>query len=753
MDFGLLSLLISKKCSFSILVDSSASIDVETFNSVVICVCGLVSKLPQSFIQIINFSSTAEMVSHFKKDKVLLEEEINKGLKRLGGGTNLDIGLKLVQKKINLLANDSDHIVIIITDGDPSDIPTQTIKEMILNKIEFFGIGVGSVSKPKFQRLLPGQKVIVYESFRQLCETIEKITPSNIEIPFDYRIKSLNNKIQRSTDSLLLEFIITPSSNIGLFEPNTINIKILPNDYYLGFEVLVHRKVTMDSPFKANIKLNVKNNVQTNPLPECIFFEVYVRNEKYFGCFFVDFSWFSGDFKYTENVNIFYEGMMGNGKTSMINLTFNLFTSNLIIDNHFLTARSSNHVTTSVEFNPISAILDSKTRDENFLPIYQDIIDNIKIVVVDKPGMTSTDAQLSCYLASLGCYSPGTSIEYETDGKRDSLFECHSYIFVISLGTFASENQDKEIISKKIIECTEAKIQPVLAITFCDNFTKDQIESTKEKVFELPVEKENVFFITPYIDNELKRDPSKDLLGWRLLKRAFEIGKNTIEQRKTKISSSNYYTKLQQKKEQQQFQNQPQQPLKPLEQFQQFQPQPHFQQFQQSQQQFQKPLPPQPQYQPQQPQLQHQPHPLQTHEISFPNPISYASSTNVVPKMDESPSTNLLEKKDTIDSPSSILASTINSMANPIQLQSPILSPNSKTIKPWILAVSKGTKTLKFKVSPSITITDFIQQVSQKFGIQISDFNLEDSDGCVLSGISPINEVLEDLTSLSIADI
>ncbi|KAM9956245.1 hypothetical protein ACTFIR_002956 [Dictyostelium discoideum] len=682
MEKGLLTWLVSKKCSFTILVDSSGSINEPTFNLVKICVSSLVCKLPQSFIQIINFSNNAHVVSEFKKDKKIIEEEIQKNLKRLGEDTNFILGLELAHEKIKELPDDSNHVIIFITDGHPSDNPSTIIKDIIIKKIEFFGIGVGSVSKSGFEILFPGQHILIYKSYSDLCDSIEKITPSNVEIPFEYRIKPSENKIQKSSDPLLIDFIIIPSSNKKSFEANEISIKILANDYYLGYEVLVDKQVDFQNPFTARLILNLKNNSTTKSLPESIFFEVNIKKEPYIGYFHLDLSWFCADLKYPENINIIFEGVMGNGKTSMINLIYNLFTSNSTIDNHFLTARQSSHVTTKIEFSPISALLNSKHRDENFLPIYQEIIDNLNLVLVDKPGMTATDAQLSCVLASLGCYSPETSMDYVPLDKKNNIYECHSFIFVISLGTFLGQNPEKEMVKQKITEClSKAKIQPILAITFCDNFSRDQMEVLKESIFELPVEKENVFFITPYIDNETNRIPSKDHLGWKLIKRAFEIGKNTIEQKKTKKSCLNYYSKLEFDKQQKQ---------------------------QKQQEQF---------------------------------------TFNITPLK------NVLENNGSFSKTmSSSLIECDNNSNSSKELEFPILSPNSKSIKPWILLVSRGTNTLKFKVSPFITISEFIQQISQTFGIDTAYFNLKDSDGCILSGVSILNDILEDLSSLIITD-
>ncbi|KAM9993017.1 hypothetical protein ACTFIY_010473 [Dictyostelium cf. discoideum] len=395
MESGLLTWLVSKKCSYTILVDSSGSILEPTFNLVKLCVSALVCKLPPSFIQNINFSDDAQVISEFKKDKKIIEEEIEKNLFRMGQGTNFILGLELAHKKINELPYDSNHIIIFITDGHPNDNPSTVIKDLIIKKIEFFGIGVGSVSKFDFEILFPGQHILIYKSYSDLCEY----------------------------------FIIIPSSNKNSFEANEISIKILSNDYYLGYEVLVDEKVDFENPFTTRLILNLKNNSTTKPLPEYVFFEVHIINTPYTGYFYLDLSWFCADLKYPENINIIFEGVMGNGKTSMINLIYNLFTSNSTIDNHFLTARQSSHVTTKIEFSPISALLNSKDRDENFLPIYQDIIDNLNLVLVDKPGMTLTDAQISCVLASQGCYSPETSMDYvPLDKKTIYMNATHLYL-------------------------------------------------------------------------------------------------------------------------------------------------------------------------------------------------------------------------------------------------------------------------------------------------------------------------------------
>ncbi|EGC29537.1 hypothetical protein DICPUDRAFT_158870 [Dictyostelium purpureum] len=368
----------------------------------------------------------------------------------------------------------------------------------------------------------------VYENSSKLTEYIKEITKNKIEIPVLHKISVANQTIQTSKDDLSISFKIFLNSNEHAFKENEIEIEILPNDYYYGQKVIVPNKVDCNTPYIAHLVLRVANNSSKYDLPSKIYFKIKVKEQVFDGFFTLDLVWFAGDFETFKPINIWVEGLMGNGKSSVLNMLLNLFTSKPQIYNYFISSNFQNHVTKKITFNKIANILDVfKARASTWLPLYDTIKDKIKITLVDKPGITNTDANINYLLASKGAYHNNTlkdQMVASTEEKKE--YECHAVIFVVSLAEIVANKTEMELIKKKTEEVIDkVNIQPILAVTFSDNFNETELEAAKRQLSQsgLNVAKENIFFVHPYINNETKRNIEKDIEAFKLLTCAVDV--------------------------------------------------------------------------------------------------------------------------------------------------------------------------------------------------------------------------------------
>ncbi|EGC29871.1 hypothetical protein DICPUDRAFT_158492 [Dictyostelium purpureum] len=441
---------------------------------------------------------------------------------------NLNSALLSVQQKIEFIFN-KEISVVLFSNGPCTDDPKATITSIMDRGIKFFCITTKNEALVTLASLSTNISFHVYENSSKLTEYIKEITKNKIEIPVLHKISVANQTIQTSKDDLSISFKIFLNSNEHAFKENEIEIEILTNDYYYGQKVIVPNKVDCNTPYIAHLVLRVANNSSNYDLPSKIYFKIKVKEQVFDGFFTLDLVWFTGDFETLKPINIWVEGLMGNGKSSVLNMLFNLFTSNPEIYDYFISSNYHSHVTKKISFSKISDILDvfKGIAGANW-PLFDKIKDKIKISLVDKPGITNTDANISFLLASKGAYHNNThKDQMVASNKEKKEYECHAVIFVVSLSEIFANKAEMELVKKKTEEVIDkVNIQPILAVTFSDNFTETQLEAAKKQLYkcDLNVAKNNIFFVHPYINGETKRKIEKDIEAFKLLKYAVKVG-------------------------------------------------------------------------------------------------------------------------------------------------------------------------------------------------------------------------------------
>lgn len=389
--------------------------------------------------------------------------------------------------------------------------------------------------KKKIEKLFPGQHLFMFDTFSGLSKCVHTLIPSHISIPLTTEIYPKFEKIQKSNESF---YIIIKLSSIypkDKFLENEITFIIKDNKYHSGYEIKVGQATSEDCPSETTAKLIFK--CPQEMLPSHIDFEIKVRGSTFHGYFDLKYSWFTGDFITRSPINIWVDGMVGHGKSTILNLLFNIFSLNIDFEEFLLVGNNAFHVTTELRFQSVAHILATKIVSQHGLSprlvdFYKNVISSLKIVFVDKPGMAKNQGNLSYTHATKGQYSNKQHLkDLITVGEAKSSLECHAILFVISI-TLVDDDVDFEFMKGKIQESLQAKIKPIVVVTHCDDYSPEEAEAMKKKLEEeLKVDKKNFFYLTPYIQGEKQRDPIKDRIGFQILKSIVEIANNTQNQK------------------------------------------------------------------------------------------------------------------------------------------------------------------------------------------------------------------------------
>ncbi|EGC34393.1 hypothetical protein DICPUDRAFT_79848 [Dictyostelium purpureum] len=483
-------------------------------------------------IMVIGNSNTAEIVSNFTNDT----EKLLSGIKLISYKASSVIGIypwaKKEEKNLKsaleiAFANiDStrENVVMVITDELSKDDKQSKdlITSMTTKGIKFYNIGVG-ISKENMDEFFVQQRNYIFQNYLEFSDKIKELVPQTIHNPIGFSVSPTKNSIQKSSKDFSITFSIFSKINKP-FLPNGVIINFEENEYYFPYKV--ENEVSFDrNPCELQVILKVKDNCDMNEFPNFIKFNMEVNKIKYNYKLSIPFFWLSEDYVTDFPINIYVDGVIGHGKSSVLNLLFNLFTTGKIDYTFFYSSKQTGHTTKGIHFNPIHQILEIKNKMDK-IQMYEEIINKIKINLVDKAGITSSNNLLDYSLAVEGKYHPG---DYIKENCPMEMYKCHAVIFVCSMNIVSNYNE-VQLIKKKINECSN-NIQPILVVTHSDHHSeKDQLRIKKEIMEKLPVQGDNIFYVVPYINDITVRNSSKDSVGWRILKKALDISKATLKQ-------------------------------------------------------------------------------------------------------------------------------------------------------------------------------------------------------------------------------
>ncbi|EGC34392.1 hypothetical protein DICPUDRAFT_79845 [Dictyostelium purpureum] len=457
-------------------------------------------------IMVIGYSDTAEIVSNFTNDTEKLLSEIK------------------LKKAFANIDSTRENVVMIIADSPSKDHKESKnlISSMISRGIRFFNIGVGSFTKMKMDEIFVHQRNYFFPDYLQFTDNIKALVPRTIHNPIGFSVTPTKKLIQKSSKDFSITFSIFSPKNES-FLSNQVEIEFDENEYYFGN--LVTNEVPFNrDPCNLEVVLSVKPNFDMKQFPSYIKFHIKVIDKIYNYKLSSSLIWLSEDCITDFPINIFVDGVIGHGKSSVLNLLFNLFTTGAIDYGVFFSSRHTSHTTTGISFNSIHKILEIKKKMDNH-PIYEELMKKIKITLVDKAGISSSNNLLNYSLAVEGKYHPDHDLKEKCSMEK---YMAHAFIFVCSMN-INTNLSELEQLNKKLLECISVRIQPILVVTHSDHYPEEvQLKIKKEIIEKLPVERNNIFYVVPYLNETPKRKSTKDSVGWSILKKAVDVAKQTI---------------------------------------------------------------------------------------------------------------------------------------------------------------------------------------------------------------------------------
>ena len=152
--------------------------------------------------------------------------------------------------------------------------------------------------------------------------------------------------------------------------PAGVKVQFAANKYYLGKEFVTTRVTAEDYPAEGDFKLKVGSDGINGhaQLPEALNFIIEIPTiGKFKGTTSVRLAWMTKQFLDTPPFNILVAGMMGGGKTSLINGFANLFGVNDELQTFHMAYSSQNHVTRSYNCTPFSHYIDENSGMGQFI--------------------------------------------------------------------------------------------------------------------------------------------------------------------------------------------------------------------------------------------------------------------------------------------------------------------------------------------------------------------------------------------------
>ncbi|KAM9979924.1 hypothetical protein ACTFIZ_006172 [Dictyostelium cf. discoideum] len=534
---------------FSILIETSSRMSL--YNVIIKTFITQLQKANrESQIQIITYGDSVNTIFEFESEPNTLKESL-KEIKFSKDNEEAKLGEAMRMCFENIESNWSSDLmskIIIISSGQSTDDSSDDLVDILsLDNNSIYGLaGCNSTSKSSdeavkdLQSLLPDQKVIPLgknpsQDIRLLMNGAAANAANgasssdeehSINCPVNIEVYPHSNETKSIKDDLLLDVVIKPDGNTVLV-PTGTKIKFSSNKYYSGYTIQLKQNLVFGEPYEETIKLEFKKGqmekTQFENFPSKITFQIELANDKenvHEGFVALNISYFLGELKSKYRCCIGVEGEIGNGKSTCLNGFVNLFNPSSELEEYFNANRTiDTHVTTSINNTSLKEILSSK----HYIHPVQESFHDIDIAWSDSWGFVDTDVPLR-YKAE-GKIHHGTKKDECTILQPDDRYRIDCFIFVVSIRTFNNATSMQRI-EKKIKEVLHLGITPLLAITFSDVLSKNQLQDVmKNKVAELSVQESNTFIISNYTERETHKDISKDVQYLRLLTKAVQLCK------------------------------------------------------------------------------------------------------------------------------------------------------------------------------------------------------------------------------------
>ncbi|EGG20603.1 hypothetical protein DFA_00464 [Cavenderia fasciculata] len=336
------------------------------------------------------------------------------------------------------------------------------------------------------------------------------------------------SKAQKLNENVVLKMSIKPE-NKPL--PPKSYLQIGRNEFYYGVNIcLGEQGVQPDESRTIPFTLKpIQNTFATRMPPSRIQFKIVQdpTNEKVKvltqGYFSIPTALFSGEF-FDFQLVVVIDGKAGSGKSTVINGIYNTFHDREIKYPYFTSNCGAVHGTHAFNFTPMCDILQKNSKLNSLL--IKDIIDNLNVTVVDKKGYTESDTTPVISGLLNGQFRHNETRLYQ---ETDPNYKVNGCILVASIKSFVSETStDFTMIRTKVRELLSNKIHPILAITFLDELSENEMTLPKANIATLGVEVGNIFYMDNYLGHTKERMIEKDYQNFELLLCARKLAENYI---------------------------------------------------------------------------------------------------------------------------------------------------------------------------------------------------------------------------------
>ncbi|KYQ91630.1 hypothetical protein DLAC_07402 [Tieghemostelium lacteum] len=445
-----------------------------------------------------------------------------------------------LKKKRDDSAN-SLSILLIIGNGVIEDDPCDGIFGLIGNNGKAYGL---VYNKPDDETLENLENLIptspIYDmtksenvlEFTESIQSLSKTDGINIAVEFRHH----EQKIQSMRDDLYLDVEVKSTNNYEKVKAGT-KIEILKTGCYGCYTSFIKEDVEPGSSYTETFKLvSVKTSV-ANDIPNRLKFRIETGGKTYVGYVKLNIAYFIKDLVSTHEIKINVVGDIGNGKSTILNGFYNLFSPFSELLSPFIASNGHGHCTSKVEFQSIQAMVN---RSLGKHPLF-DSMKDIKMVLCDKWGMTDIDGPLKNLYE--GKIYHGTTKDNNIIQAPNKQFAVNMFIFVVSIKTFQVAEKIKKI-NDKIQEVIQFGVMPLVAITFTDDYkTQPEMIRQLRSSNPLALPDNHIFTVQNYTQFDTYKSIEKDLSLYKILKSAVSLTNTRLdnpESISTQPSSSSY---------------------------------------------------------------------------------------------------------------------------------------------------------------------------------------------------------------------
>jgi uncharacterized protein YegL len=527
----------------TLLLDSSGSIQKDWYADLKAAALTLIEKLDGAMFQLIQFSTTVDVVCQWTNDSARLKQSVSE-MARLRGSTNLAEALKETRKSLyRVITKDSKPIVFLVTDGTYNGEHPQKAADELLSmkpKPYMLGIGVGRDADLKLLRSLIGneQQVFSLGSFAELTTVVAGLKKVESSAPINlYFEPEPSRPLQRAREDLVLRYTIVPANGQPPIPKGTC-LTFDKSEFFYETTLELPCDVPHSKPFSGTLRLGIiKGSADLfGDLPELLFFRVHVYGRVVKGSVKLNLAWVCADFlrnPLTDGgaavipVNILLWGWIGAGKTRFIDGIANLFRGSEKLLFKLVVARSDSHVTSAYTKHSVAKLLDKDSA------VDQAIARRLRLNLWDAWGVSGDnykELRLEYFLE--GRVPDGFQMVDQLPSSDAAVFDrrIHAVIFVVSVHS-AQAAKDLELLNKHVQIIIKRGIKPVFVINFANTLSdpeelKSCVETIKKRLGRVD---DNMIFVHDNYTDVTYRNMSTDLRYRQILLTAYEQACNNIQ--------------------------------------------------------------------------------------------------------------------------------------------------------------------------------------------------------------------------------